>query len=86
MFNGWFGIGRAYNKLPAHNNFQELAANFETLSQNLMDQAIFFGWQGAADKWQWRMARDIQMLLEYARTNVPEDADGPHYLSRPKTR
>lgn len=80
MFNGLFGIGRAYKRLPDHHNFQELAANFESLANNLMDQAVFWGPSGGA-KWQWNLARDIQMLLDYARTHVPEDSDGPHYFS-----
>ena len=40
MFNGLFGIGRSYKKLPPHHNFTELANNIEELANALMDQSL----------------------------------------------
>src|SRR5438477_6989621 len=36
MFNGLFGLGRAYKKLPQHHNFKELAENVERVADYLM--------------------------------------------------
>lgn len=85
MFNGLFGIGRAYKKLPPHHNFTELAANIESLANYLLDVgAGNFSTEGylrAPERWQWQLGNDLKMLIEYARGSVPPDTDGLHYFS-----
>ena len=85
MFNGLFGIGRAYKKLPPHHNFTELANNIEQLANALMDQSLGSfareGYLKAPGKWQWQLGNDLKMLVEYARGSVPDDTDGLHYFS-----
>jgi hypothetical protein len=84
MFNGLFGIGRAYKKLPEHHNFTELANNIERLANALMNQSLgFWGkdYLNASTKWQHQLGDDLMMLVDYARTYVPDDNDGLHYHS-----
>jgi len=40
MFNGLFGIGRSYRKLPPHHNFAQLADNVEQLANYLMGRSL----------------------------------------------
>ena len=40
MFNGLFGLGRAYRQLPQHHNFAELADNIERVAGYLMDRSL----------------------------------------------
>lgn len=85
MFNGLFGIGRAYKKLPPHRSFTELAANVEMLANYLLDVGAGNfaneGYLKAHERWQWQLGNDLKLLLEYARGFVPPDADGLHYFS-----
>jgi hypothetical protein len=86
MFNGLFGLGRAYKKLPLHRDFTELAANVEQLADYLMDRSLGGfaneGYLKAPDRWDWQLGNDLKMLLEFARDFVPPDTDGLHYYSR----
>jgi hypothetical protein len=63
LFNGLFGIGRAYKKLPPHHNFTELAANIESLANHLLDVgAGNFATGGtlrASERWQWQLGNDV---------------------------
>jgi hypothetical protein len=85
MFNGLFGIGRAYKKLPPHHNFTELAGNIEKLADYLLNRATgSFGSEGylkTPQRWEWALGNDLKMLLEYAKGHVPPDTDGLHYFS-----
>jgi hypothetical protein len=85
MFNGLFGIGRAYQKLPPHHNFKELADNVERLADYLMDSGLSNisgeGHIKAPDRWQQHLGKDLKMLLLYVRDFVPPDTDGLHYFS-----
>jgi hypothetical protein len=86
MFNGLFGLGRAYRKLPPHRNFIELADNIETLANHLLDRAIGSNFGGesylnAPNTWEWQLGRDLKTLVEYARGYVPSDVDGLHHRS-----
>jgi hypothetical protein len=91
MLSGWFGLGRAYRKLPPHHDFTELANNIETLANYLMDRSLgsfaLEGYSRAPNRWEWKLGNDLKMLLEYARADVPPDTDGLHYFSgRGRTR
>jgi hypothetical protein len=85
MFNGLFGFGRAYKKLPPHHNFKELADNIERLADYLMDRSLGSfareGYLKAPDRWEWKLGNDLKLLLEYARGFVPPDTDGLHHYS-----
>jgi hypothetical protein len=85
MFNGLFGIGRAYKKLPPHHNFAELADNIEQLANELMNRSLRSfasdSYLDAPRRWQWQLGNDMKMLLEYARGSVPPDIDGLHQHS-----
>lgn len=79
-------IGRAYKALPPHQNFTELATNIEQLANSLLDQALgSFAHEGslnAPERWEWRLGRDLKLLLDYARGFVPADVDGLHHSGR----
>jgi hypothetical protein len=85
MFNGLFGIGRAYKKLPPHHNFAELGDNIEKLANELMDRSLGSfareGYLQAPGRWQWQLGNDLRMLLGYARGSIPPDVDGLHHFS-----
>jgi hypothetical protein len=85
MFNGLYGIGRAYKKSPPHHNFAELADNIEQLANELMDRSLGSfareGYLEARHRWQWQLGNDLKMLLEYARGSVTPDVDGLHHFS-----
>ena len=85
MFNGLFGLGRAYKRLPPHHNFAELADNVERLANHLMDRSLGSfareGYLKAHDRWEWQLGTDLKLLLEYARGFVPADTDGLHHYS-----
>jgi hypothetical protein len=83
MFSNFFGIGRAYRRLPPHQNFQDLADNLEQISNYLLDRCLgSFATEGylkAPQRWEWRLGTDLKMLLEYARDFVPPETDGLHH-------
>lgn len=85
MLNGFFGIGRAYKKLPPHHNFVELADNIERLADELMNRSLDSfrseGYLQAPSRWQWQLGNDLKMLLDYARGSVAPHADGLHRFS-----
>jgi hypothetical protein len=85
MFNGLFGIGRAYRKLPPHHDFAQLADNVEQRANYLMDRSLGSfareGYLKAPTRWEWQLGEDLKMLLRYARDFVPPDTDGLHYHS-----
>jgi hypothetical protein len=83
LFNGLFGLGRAYRKLPPHHNFAELAANIDAFANHLLDRAVGKNFGGenylnAPNSWEWKLGRDLKTLVEYARDHVPADVDGLH--------
>ena len=78
MFNGLFGLGRAYKTLPPHHSFGELADNIEALSSYLHDVSVRKSVDGP---WQTKLATDLDTLLKYARGFVPPDTDCLHYFS-----
>jgi hypothetical protein len=80
MFNGWFGLGRAYKKLPPHHDYKELAANVETLANYLIDKGAD-GSETGHLTWQWKLGNDLKLLLQYADGFVPPETDGLHYFS-----
>jgi hypothetical protein len=89
MFNGLFGLGRAYRRLPPHNNYVELAANMERLADYLIDKSVGSGgekYKKAPDRWEWKLGHDLKMLVAYARDHVPDDSDGLHYFSTQRKR
>ena len=85
MFNGLFGLGRAYKRLPPHHDFKELADNLERVADYLIDRSLGSfsseGYLKAPDRWEWRLGEDLKLLLKYARDFVPPDTDGLHYYS-----
>jgi hypothetical protein len=85
MFNGLFGLGRVYNRLPPHHNFKELADNIERLAGYLLDRSLGRftneGYLKAPARWEWQLGNDLNLLLKYARDFVPPDTDGLHYFS-----
>ncbi|MGY3487836.1 hypothetical protein ACVW1C_005719 [Bradyrhizobium sp. USDA 4011] len=83
LFNGLFGFGRAYTKLPPHHNFAELADNIDAFASQLLDRAVGKNFGGesylnAPDRWEWKLGRDLKTLVDYARSYVPDDVDGLH--------
>ena len=87
MFNGLFGIGRAYRKLPPHHNFAELADNIEKFAHHLKDRCLgSFGNERAIlkapDRWEWKLGADLITLIEYARHFVPPGSDSLHHYGR----
>jgi hypothetical protein len=83
LFNGLFGLGRAYKKLPPHQNFAELAANIDAFANHLLDRAVGKNFGGesylnAPNRWEWKLGHDLKTLVEYARDFVPDDVDGLH--------
>ena len=90
MLSKLFGIGRAYKKLPPHNNFKELADNMEAFGDYLIDRSLgSFASQGylkAPGRIENKLGHDLKMLVEYARAHVPSDTDGLHFYSRPKMK
>ncbi len=90
MFNGLFGLGRAYNRLPPHHSFSELADNVERLADYLIDRSLgsFANerYMKAPDRWEWKLGNDLKLLLEYARGFVPSDTDGLHHYSEREKR
>ncbi len=85
MFKGLFGLGRAYNRLPPHHSFSELADNMERLANYLMDRSVGSfaseGYAKAPNRWEWKLGNDLKLLVEYARDFVPSDTDGLHHYS-----
>jgi len=85
MFNGLFGLGRAYKRLAPHHNFKELADNIERLADYLMDRSLGSfaneGYLKAPGRWEWQLGNDLKLLLKYAGDFVPPDTDGLHYFS-----
>jgi hypothetical protein len=85
MFNGLFGLGREYKKLPPHHDFKELTDNVERLADYLMDRSlgsfVSEGYLKAPDRWEWQLGNDLKLLLEYTRGHVPPDTDGFHQCS-----
>jgi hypothetical protein len=85
MFNGLFGLGRAYKKLPQHHNFKELAENVERVADYLIIRSLGSfaseGYLKAPNRWESRLGDDLKLLLKYARDFVPPDTDGLHYYS-----
>jgi hypothetical protein len=83
MLSDLFGIGRAYRRLPPHQNFQDLADNVEQISNYLLNRSLgSFATEGylkAPHRWEWRMGTDLKMLLDYARAFVPPETDGLHH-------
>jgi hypothetical protein len=90
MFNGLFGLGRAYRQLPPHHNFKELADNIEGVAGYLMDRSLGSfareGYLNASNRWEWRLGNDLLLLLEYARGSVPPGTDGLHHYSGRRRR
>lgn len=83
LINNRFGVGRAFSKLPPHNNFSELSGNIESFSNGLMNTAAnTYGPFRGAETWQYNLGRDLQMLVDYARRYVPDDVDSLHYYRR----
>jgi hypothetical protein len=88
MFNGLFGLGRAYRayrRLPPHHNFVELADNIEKLADYLWDRSLGSfareGYLKASGRWENQLAKDLKLLVEYARGFVPPNTDGLHHYS-----
>ena len=85
MFNGRFGLGRAYRKLPSHHDFNELANNVEQIASYLMNRSLGSfaseGYLKAPERWEWQLGNDLKLLIEYARGFVPPDTDGLHHFS-----
>jgi|SRR4026208_2107643 len=82
MLRDLFGIARAYKKLPPHKDFGQLANNIETLANYLLDRSSGSfareGYLKVPDRWESRLGSDLKLLCQYARTAVPDDANGPH--------
>lgn len=82
MLRGNFGIARAYKKLPLHKDFGELANNMEALADYLLSRATGSfareGYLKAPNRWEWKLGSDLKLLCEYARSTVPDDANGFH--------
>ena len=83
MLSDLFGIGRAYRKLPPHQNFRELADNVKQISNYLLNRSLGSftaeGYLKAPVRWEWRLGTDLKMLLDYARDFVPPETDGLHH-------
>jgi hypothetical protein len=64
MFNGLFGLGRAYRKLPPHNNFKELADNVERLADYLIVRSLgsfaTAGYLKAPSRWKTQLGDDLR--------------------------
>lgn len=90
MISEIFGLGRAYKKLPPHDNFAQLAANIERIADYLLDRSLGNfrneGYLKAPQRWEWKLGNDLKMLLQYARDFVPPDTDGLHWASRSRER
>ncbi len=82
MFSNLSKLSRAYRRLPEHHNFKELADNIETLANHFLDEGcrgMATGTIPSQPRWEWKLGADLKLLLDYARGNVPPDADGIHY-------
>jgi hypothetical protein len=77
-------MGRAYNKLPPHHSFAELANNIERLAGELMYQSLgrlaHKDFENAPNRWEWKLGKDLKLLIEYARRHVPPDVDELHHF------
>jgi hypothetical protein len=82
-------IGRAYKKLPPHHSFAQLANNIERLANDLMYQSLgrfsHDDYQNAPNRWEWKLGKDLKLLIEYAKGYVPPDIDGLHHSARAAT-
>ena len=82
MLRDLFGIARAYKKLPPHKDFGQLASNIETLAAYLLDRSSGSfareGYLKVPDRWEYKLGRDLKLLCQYARTAVPDGANGLH--------
>jgi hypothetical protein len=82
MLRDLFGIARAYRKLPPHRDFGQLADNIEALAQYLLYRSSGSfareGYLKAPDRWDCKLGSDLKLLCRYARSAVPDDANGLH--------
>ncbi len=75
-------IGRAYKKLQPHHSFAELTNNMDRLASELMYQSLgrfaHKDFENASSRWEWRLGKDLKLLIEYAKRHVPPDVDDLH--------
>ena len=82
MLRDFFGIARAYKKLPPHKDFGQLANNIEALADYLLDRSSGSfareGYLKVPDRWDCKLGSDLKLLCQYARISVPDNATGLH--------